>query len=180
MKISQKLLGPRDWLGTRYYIGQINQKHSPSLYAQQRSFLAGLQNTDARISVHFGRIEPRTAANDAANELTAYLSGLSTTVDPRVLSDLTSIACRHSQATVFVEKAVDVLVAVDLVTLAINNAYDAAYLLSADGDFTPAVDVVRAMNKKVFAASCLSGAQLARSVSSFIHLSSAWFSDCYR
>ena len=179
-KISQKLLGPRQWSGTRYYIGQISQKHSPSLYAQQRSFLAGLQNTDARISVHFGRIEPRTAANDAANELTAYLAGLTKPVDLGVLSDLRSIARRHSQATVFVEKAVDVFVAVDLVTLAINDAYDAAYLLSADGDYTPAVDAVRAMSKKVYAASCLNGAQLAKSVNSFIHLSPTWFSDCYR
>lgn len=179
-KISEKLVGPRDWLGTRYYIGQVNQKHNPSLYAQQRRFLAGLQNTDPRISVHFGRIEPHTVTNDAAQELRLYLANMTTAVDASVLSELTAIANRHHQATVYVEKAVDVFLAVDLVTLAINGEYDAAYLLSADGDYTPAVDVVRRMNRKVYAASCLQGAQLGKVVNSFIHLPQTWFADCYR
>jgi uncharacterized LabA/DUF88 family protein len=179
-KISEKLLGPRQWVGTRYYIGQINQKHNASLYAQQRSFLAGLQSTDPRISVHLGRIEPRTAKNEAANELREYLDNLQTEIDATVLSDLSEIARRHGEATVFVEKAVDVFLAVDFVTLAINDAYDAAYLLTADGVYTPAVEEVRRLNKKVYAASLLSGAQLASAVNSFIHLQPNWFDDCYR
>ena len=34
-RISEKLLGPREWVETRYYIGQINQQQNPNLYAQQ-------------------------------------------------------------------------------------------------------------------------------------------------
>src|SRR4051812_41515834 len=75
-RISEKLIGPRQWCGTRYYIGQVNQKFNADLYAQQRRFLAGLQSTDSRISVHLGRIEPRTASNHAAAELREYLSNL--------------------------------------------------------------------------------------------------------
>lgn len=179
-KISEKLLGPRIWAGTRYYIGQINQQHNPTLYAQQRSFLAGLRSTDPRITIHLGRIEPRNTTNEAAAELLAYLSTLTATIDASVLSNLYAIANRHHQATVYVEKAVDVFLAVDLVTMAIRGDYDAAYLLSADGDYTPAVEAVRRMNKKVYAASCLTGAQLGRVVSSFIRLPAAWFADCYR
>jgi len=179
-KISEKLLGPREWVETRYYIGQINQKHNASLYAQQRSFLARLTSTDPRISVRFGRIEPRVVSNDAAVELRTYLSGAKASLDTAVFADLSDIANRHSDATVFVEKAVDVFLAVDLVTLAISDTYDAAYLLTADGDYTPAVEAVRKLNKKVYAASCLSGAQLARAVNSFIHLQPDWFVDCYR
>lgn len=78
------------------------------------------------------------------------------------------------------EKAVDVFLAVDLVTLAINNVYDAAYVLTADGDYTPAVDAVRKLNKKVYASSCVNGARLAQAVNSFIHLPPSWFADCYR
>jgi uncharacterized LabA/DUF88 family protein len=179
-KISEKLLGPREWMGTRYYIGQLSQQHSPSLYAQQRSFLASLQNTDSRISVHLGRIEPRRASNDAARELREYLGKLTTQIDPIVFADLSDIARRHAQATVFVEKAVDVFLAVDVVTMAISNTYDAAYLLTADGDYTPVVEAVRKLGKKVYAACPLSGAQLGRTVNSFIHLQPAWFGDCYR
>lgn len=178
-KISEKLLGPRQWIGTRYYIGKINQQSNPTLYAQQRSFLASLASTDSRISVHLGRIEPRTSDNEAAKELREYLGGLTTKIDPIVFAELNQIANRHSHVAVYVEKAVDVFLAVDLVTMAINNEYDAAYLLSADGDFTPAVEAARNLNKKVYAASPQSGAQLARVASSFIHLDAAWFRDCY-
>lgn len=179
-KISEKLLGPRAWIGTRYYIGQVNQKHDAGRYAQQRSFLASLQSTDGRISVHLGRIEARTVSNEAARDLREYLADLTADIDGKVLSDLKAIADRHAESVVFVEKAVDVFLAVDFVSLAIADQYDAAYLLTADGDYTPAVNAVRALNKKVYAASLSSGAQLARAVSSFIHLSPGWFDDCYR
>lgn len=179
-KISQKLVGPREWVETRYYIGQVNQKHNASLYAQQRSFLARLTSTDPRISVHFGRIEPRIASNDAADELRSYLGSVKDRIDPEIFSDLNDIASRHTDVAVFVEKAVDVFLAIDFVTMAINNAYDAAYLLTADGDYTPAVDAVQKLGRKVYAASCLNGARLAQAVNSFIHLQSSWFADCYR
>jgi uncharacterized LabA/DUF88 family protein len=148
--------------------------------AQQRSFLATLTNTDERISVHLGRIEARTASNGAAKELREYLGGLTTKIDATVFADLSDLARRHENATIFVEKAVDVFLAVDLVTMAINDEYDAAYILTADGDYTPAVDAVRKLGKKVYAASLLSGAQLAKAVNSFIRLRASWFTDCYR
>ena len=178
-KISEKLLGPRKWIGTRYYIGKVNQQSSPGLYAQQRRFLSSLERTDPRISVHLGRIEAHTADNEAAKELREYLGRLTTRIDPVVFSELNDIAKRHSHLNVHVEKAVDVFLAVDLVRMAIDDAYDAAYVLSADGDFTPAVEAVRSLNKKVYAASPQRGAQLASVVNSFIPLDSAWFSDCY-
>ena len=101
-------------------------------------------------------------------------------IDGSIFSHLSEIADRHAHATVFIEKAVDVFLAVDLVTLAIDDTYDAAYLLSADGDFTPAVEAVRKLDKKVYAASPLTGAQLAKAVNAFIPLQPAWFADCYR
>lgn len=158
--------------------GRVTQVN-PALYGQQRSFLAGLQGTDSRISIHLGRIESRTAKNLAAKELREYLAGLKVRIDPTVFAALADIAKRHYDAIVFVEKAVDVMLAIDLVTMAISNAYDAAYLLSADGDFTPAVEAARALGKKVYAASLLSGAQLAKAVNTFIRLQPSWLDDCY-
>jgi hypothetical protein len=40
------------------------------------------------------------------------------------------------------EKGIDVLIAVDLVTLAIDDAYDIAVLVSADTDLIPALEYV--------------------------------------
>lgn len=79
-----------------------------------------------------------------------------------------------------VEKAVDVMLAVDMVVGAERGEFDAAHLLSADGDFTPAVEAVRAHGKKVYIASPASGAQLAKVASAFIRMDRAWFDDCYQ
>jgi uncharacterized LabA/DUF88 family protein len=177
--ISRKLLGPRIWAGTRYYVGQVRQEGSARLYAQQRRFLAHLAATDRRISVHLGRLEPRPFRNEAVDELRRYLGRLEVRIDKTVFQELMALAAKHSRSEIFVEKAVDVMIAVDMVTMAYRDDYDAAYLLSADGDFTPVVGAVTALGKRVYAASTAHGAELAASVSAFIRLASPWFADCY-
>ena len=181
-KISQKLVGgARVWAATRYYIGQVVQAGNTQLYADQRSFLAGLKATDQRISIHLGRLEMRREKSDAADELLKYLGGLKTRIDPAVRGALFALAQKHRSTTVMVEKAVDVMLAVDLVVLAQQNAYDVAYVLSADGDYTHAVQHVRTQHgKKVFAAAATSGAQLAAVVNAFIRVDVPWFTGLYK
>ena len=70
--VSRKLVGPRDWIGTRYYIGQVQQRGNTKLYANQRSFLASLAAAETRISYHLGRLEPRNVPNEAVKELRRY------------------------------------------------------------------------------------------------------------
>ena len=81
--------------------------------------------------------------------------------------------------TFMVEKAVDVMLAVDFVIMAQRNEYDTAYLLTADGDYTHAVTFVGSLGKTVFAASAGYGAQLASVVKAFIRVDRDWFRDCY-
>ncbi len=178
-KISRKLLGPRDWIATRYYIGQVPQTGDTSLYAAQRRFLASLLATDRRISTYLGRLEERPVDDPVANELLHYLATLQVRIDPTVYHDLVAIGRRHRKAKALVEKAVDVMLAVDMVVMAERAEYDAAYLLSVDGDFTPAVRAVRDGGLKAYAASPAAGAQLAGVVNSFIRLKREWFDDCY-
>lgn len=178
-KISRKLLGPRDWVATRYYIGRVPQSGDTGLYSSQRSFLASLCATDSRISTHLGRLEQRPVDDLAANALRHYLADLRTRIDRDVYHDLIRIAMSHQNATALVEKAVDVMLAVDMVVMAERNEFDAAYLLSADGDFTPAVTAVRGHGKKTYAVSPAAGAQLASVVHSFIRPTREWFDDCY-
>ena len=78
-----------------------------------------------------------------------------------------------------VEKAVDVMIAVDLVAMAQRDAFDVAYLLSADGDFTPAVKLAQSLGKKVFAVSAQNGAELAKQVNIFIPIKPSWLDDCF-
>ena len=78
-----------------------------------------------------------------------------------------------------VEKAVDVMLAVDLVMMAQRDEFDSAYILSADGDYTPAVEAVIGLGKAVYAFSPAQGAQLGGVVRAFIRPKADWFGDCY-
>lgn len=50
---------------------------------------------------------------------------------------------------IYEEKGTDVNIAVDMVSLAFQNAYDEAVLLSADTDYEPAINTVRNCGKNV-------------------------------
>lgn len=177
--VCKKLAGPRHWLETRYYIGRVSQNESPELYAAQRRFFSTIQSQDSRIKVFTGRLERRPYSNTASDELAAYLNSMKVRIDQSVFHDLLMIATKHSKSSVLVEKAVDVMLAVDMAVMAVRDAYDSAYLLSADGDFTPAVEAARTNSRKVFAVSCNTSGQLGKVCSSFIHLKPDWFNDCY-
>jgi len=60
---------------------------------------------------------------------------------------------------IYVEKGVDISLAIDLLDLAYHNTYDTAILVTGDGDFSRAVQIVQRMGKHVENAStpsCLS------------------------
>ncbi len=50
---------------------------------------------------------------------------------------------------VLIEKGVDVLITVDMIRYARNNAYDTAILVSGDGDFSPALEFLKDFGKHV-------------------------------
>lgn len=177
-KLSRKLVGTaREWLGTRYYTGRVNQQEAPDVYAKQRRFMSRLiQN--AKVTAHYGRLETRPAKNDLAEELAQYMASLRMRIDMSVYQTLVTMAQRHRKVMVTQEKAVDVMLSVDLVLMGHRDEYDAAYLLTADGDYTPAVKAVREIGKKVYCASPATGAQLAAAANSFIPLKSSFFDEC--
>jgi uncharacterized LabA/DUF88 family protein len=178
-KVCAKLVGPRQWIATRYYVGRVPPTGNLALSADQKKFLGFLTSCDPRISVHLGRIEPRPAKSAAAQELGRYLANLRVRIDRSVYRDLVAISQRYAMTSVMVEKAVDVKIAVDMVVMAGRGEYDTAYLLSADGDLTPAVEAARATGRKVFVASAQSGAQLAAACDKFLPLRREWFDGLF-
>ena len=48
-----------------------------------------------------------------------------------------------------IEKKIDIKIAIDIISLAYENAYDTAVLISGDGDFIPIVKKVKELDKKV-------------------------------
>jgi uncharacterized LabA/DUF88 family protein len=141
--------------------------------------MAWLQARDKRVTVHYGRLEERREQNALARELRSYLGGLHVKIDTAVYQHLLALAKLHETSTFMVEKAVDVMLAVDMVRMGDRNEYDVAYLLASDGDYTPAAEALKEMGKKLFAASVQPGAELAKAVYMFIPLQKDWLSDCF-
>lgn len=73
-------------------------------------------------------------------------------------------------------------VAVDLVAGAYEDAYDAAYIVSADGDYVPAVEQAQRLGKTVYAASPAGCFALKNVCRAYIRLDYQWFLDkgCFR
>lgn len=179
VRIATKLVGPRQWIGTRYYIGEVRQQGDPALYANQRRFQSLFVKAHANHSMHFGRLETRPVQSEAAKELLQYLGALKVRLPQDVYKELVDIGQRHRQSHMRVEKAVDVMLAVDMVAMACDQNYDVAYVLSADGDYTHAVEFTRSRGCKVYAVSASPGAQLAKVVNSFVRIDASWFDGLY-
>lgn len=160
-RLSLRLAEHRRWIATRYYVGLVPRSGDTSLAADQQRFLDRLRAQDPRISVHPGRLEPRRVANEAAVELKRYLASLKVRIDAGVYADLIRLAETHARITVMVEKAVDVQIAIDLVSMADRDGFDTAFLLSADGDLAPAVEAARASGKTIVVVSPQRSAHLA-------------------
>ena len=181
-KISQKLVGPREWIGTRYYIGAVRQEWNAKDYANQRRFLSLIAKDDNRISVHLGRLEAREVINPMADDLLQWLEINGSQLDDSDRTGLTALAEKHRKVVTLKEKAVDVELAIDIYRLAVRNDYDAAYLLSADGDFTPPIVAVRSLEKKVYGCTAkpMYSYALKKCCNAYIQLEREWFRDLYR
>ena len=176
--ISRKLCTPREWLATRYYIGSLPHNHPTQ--PDQRRFIARLEQQDSRISVHLGRLENRRQPNILADQLRDFLRDSGPSLPASAFQELSRLLATYGNLYGLKEKAADVKLAVDLCRMAWENAYDAAYLLSADGDFTPAVEMARDFGKSVYVASPAQCGALAKVAKAYIRLPLAWFDGMHR
>ena len=176
-RVAEKLLLDRELAGIRYYVGEVSGDLK-RMRGQQKLF-SELRSQQVHISL--GRIEKIEIAPDR-NPLVAKLKKIlersGAQIPTEIHGELTKL-CREKIPT-YTEKQVDVRIAVDLVSMAQRDEYDVAYLLSADGDFVPAVEEVKRLEKQVFAVSALPGQRLSDAVNTFIRLSGDWFVDFYR
>jgi uncharacterized LabA/DUF88 family protein len=98
-------------------------------------------------------------------------------ISPDIIEELRRVASIDS--VTWVEKAVDVMIATGMVSMAYENKYEIAYLLSADGDFTHAIKKVRDTGRKIFVASPVPGNQISKAADSFIPLDRRFFDGCW-
>lgn len=82
----------------------------------------------------------------------------------------------------YVEKGVDIAMAVDILTLSYNDAYDTAILISGDGDLARPVEIVQRMGKHVenVASPSILSKNLRQTCDAAIVLDSNYLADCWR
>ena len=172
---SRKLLQHRQWLETRFYIGKLRQEGNKNLYREQRKFLSRMEKYAPSVKVFLGRMAKRDS--EAAQALDRWLRDRDVPISSLAEDALWKIVDRWKSR--WVEKAVDVMIAVDMVSMAIEDKYDTAYLMSADGDFAPAITKAREKGKTVFVASPIYRSQIASAANAFIHLKKESFHGCW-
>jgi uncharacterized LabA/DUF88 family protein len=186
-RLSEKLTKEQghQWLETRFYVGQIKQDETPKskkLYKNQRAFLQKLQNQDKRINYFLGRFS-KHLSKGAASMLAEWVENLPSNpnaahISPAIVEELKDIAQKGKYQ--WQEKMVDVMIATDMVKMALEEKFDVAYLLSADLDFLPAVQTVRESGREVFVASPdhWAKALTQKNKENFILLDADFFAEC--
>ena len=179
-RFSERLVMERTWLETRYYVGKVPQKDDLTRYANQQKFISALSQFD-RVHHYLGRLERRLSKSAYQNRLTKWLNALDNRTDISVAGDIIAELRKIADTPKlrYEEKAVDVMIATDMVSMAYQDKYDIAYLLSSDSDFVPAIETVRETDRKVFVASAAHAHKLAQVANVFIPLNREFFHGCW-
>ena len=170
--LAHKLILDRRLAGIRYYVGRVSV--DVSRIASQGKFLDRIRAQG--VDVVLGRIERRMLdpdKNPLISRLMDLIAANRAILGDPLLGELQALC--ETKLPQYTEKRVDVSIAVDMITMAYAERFDTAYLLSADGDFVPAVEAVKSRGKKVFAASPSVGCELQKAVDTFIPLRREWF-----
>ena len=146
-KVARELLKGRSLVEIRFYIGKVTGDRDR--IERQRSKVALLEAQGVRVT--WGRIQ-RNLIPPKRNPALMRLRTILAEEGSRVPSDIREQLQELGNMPVpdYVEKKVDVAIAVDLVRMAYKDEYDVAYLLSADADYVTAVQETQRLGKAVF------------------------------
>jgi uncharacterized LabA/DUF88 family protein len=122
-KFSAKLANNRHLIRTYYYNAPLNREDDEDKHRMQQSFFDSL-DTVSYLTKKFGRLEKRIVR--------------------QTLPDGTFIS-----APTYVEKGVDTLIVIDMLTFGYKDTYDTAILVSGDEDFAILVEKVKELGKHV-------------------------------
>jgi len=164
-KLTKKLCENYTLIKVYYYNAPVHQEKEPEQYKKQRKFFNYI-NSRKRFELILGRLETRKII-----------------VPPDIYERIKDIHPEQILYT-YAEKGVDINIAVDMVKMAYHNIYDAAILISGDGDFVPAVKVVQETGKKVinayFGDKARKGYHLRKVCDEFIEFSKEYLKDCLK
>lgn len=138
-KLAELCCGSRNLISIYYHTAPIHQEHDLEAYEAQRHFLAHLEeNPDIKLVV--GRLEDRWLTLNYP----AYIALFGEELAKIIHEQKGELRVRYH-----VQKAVDTIMAVNMLDFAVNDSYDTAILITGDGDFDKPIEAVRKRNKRV-------------------------------
>ena len=146
-KFARELLKGRSLAEIRFYIGRVTGDRDR--VERQRNRIASLESQGVQVT--WGRIQKNLIPpekNPALRRLRTILAEDGSRIPADIRGQLDELG--NMPVPEYVEKKVDVAIAVDLVRMAYEDQYDVAYLLSADADYVTAVKEAQRLGKTVF------------------------------
>ena len=174
--VAERLVQGRELREVRFYIGAVGE--DLARIREQQRFLKSLR--EQGVVVFLGRIQ-RSRMSRQAREERRLLRHAFAGREHEVPRDLFKTLRNYWNSTPpqYREKGVDTRMSVDIVDLAYRDEYGAAYLISGDADFVPAVEIARRLGKTVVAASPRPGYELTKAVHHYLRLTPDWFDGLY-
>jgi len=112
--------------------------------------IIGKNQTLAEVIYYIGRINPNTGLTKEAKSKSRELYEKQEKFLKWLSKCGISYKLGYFQKDGRTEKGIDVKIAVDMIRLAYEDKYDAAFLISGDGDLVDAVNLVKVLGKKVY------------------------------
>lgn len=134
-----------------------------AVFIDGANLLHGLSQDFKRIDVDFEKLVAKLIGTRSLTRVYYYTAIIDQTVNPsqyqkqlRFLDAMKKksyfsvvLGRLESRGGTYIEKGVDIALAIDLLDLAYHQTYDTAILITGDGDFSRAVEIVQRMGKHV-------------------------------
>jgi len=177
----------------QYFRDIDSAKESVVLFIDGSNFYHGLKGTVGKANIDFQRLSRKLAAGRKL--VRAYYYNVP--VDQRAFPDRYAAQQKFFSALdnvpyftvrlgrleprgkTWIEKGVDVNIAVDMVTMAYDDIYDTCILISGDGDFAVAAEAVKSAGKHVEVAYTQANYQIKKAADKFILLDTEYLKDCF-
>lgn len=141
-----------------YYNAPVDASADPVRAQRQQRFLDSLRFT-TNYRVRLGRLEKRDVKCPFC----------------RVNANIVCPSCGKTASWTYIQKEVDVMLAVDMLSFARNDLYDTAVLVTGDGDFASVLNELVYMNKTTVFAGFHKTMSLRQASDIFIQLDAAFF-----
>ena len=152
-KVSDFLSKGNDLINIYFYVSPVPWQEDAEKYSSQQKYFEKLKLIK-RLELILGRLEHRKnkKLEKVKRDFHKLYIEIKEDINSEKNADFEELEKNIDEILKFgnkVEKGVDVNLAVDLVTLAFENKYDIAIVISNDGDFVPAVKKAQSYGKKV-------------------------------